>query len=135
MSKHKPYATMTPAERASLEMAMQGLTFKPGAEERILAEGQVMDFLEALHNHMEADGVSQTELARRMHVQKNQIGRWLSTESSLKAETMFALARMMGYELRLEWQAIDCAYQPASQYTQWPDAQSALADEIYAEAA
>ena len=117
MQRKSQFVSMTEAERASLAMVMQGLDLGPIAAEEILAEGHVTDFLKALYDHMEAEGVSAAELARRMHVQPNQIHRWLSTESSPKASTMFLLARMLGYKIEQTWQRIDSAYAPAGQFT------------------
>ena len=112
MHTPKPFATMTATQRRDMEKVLQGLELGPNAGEAVLAEGQVFDFLKSLYNTMEADGVTQGELARRMHVRPNQIHRWLSTESSLKASTMFLLARMLGYELELSWRRIDDTPEP-----------------------
>jgi plasmid maintenance system antidote protein VapI len=117
MQKARDYATMTETQRLEMNKLLAGLEMGPNGAERVLAEGQVNRFLEALYDHMEADHVTQADLARRMDVQANQIRRWLSTESSLKASTMFLLARMMGYEIAQEWRPIGHTYGSVDKFT------------------
>ena len=135
MQRQSKFVSMTEAERATTAMALQGLDLGPIAAEEILAEGHVTDFLKALYDHMEAEGVTAAELARRLHVQPNQIHRWLSTESSPKASTMFLLARMVGYKIEQSWHRIDSAYAPAGQFGVGLGAGERAAEDLFQEAA
>lgn len=108
----KTVTTMSDQERAKMTQLVAGLELGPIAGEQVLAQGRVFDFLEELYECMEEDGVTQAELARRMHVSPNQIHRWLSTESGMRAETQYLLARMMGYRLDHVWNRIEMASEP-----------------------
>lgn len=103
----RPIETMSADERAEMEQLLAGLTRSTAMAEGVLAEDQVLDFILALEAHRKEVGLTKTDLAKRLGIQVNQLTRWISAESSMKASTMFLLARMLGYRVRQVWEPID----------------------------
>lgn len=100
---------ITAEERLRLDGLLGDLPRSPGVEERMLGGEQMHRFIAELVDKMEEQGVTQAELGRRMGVNRRQILRWVQADGSLKADTMFALARHLGFRLDALWVPIDAA--------------------------
>ena len=98
---HQPIVTDEEARR--LDALFGDMAREPGMEEQLLGEEQALEFLLHLSRQLESSDVSQAELGRRFGVQRSQIRRWISGDSALKAQTMFGLARCLGYRLEQRW--------------------------------
>jgi transcriptional regulator with XRE-family HTH domain len=64
-------------------------------------EGAVLDFTEALHDAMEEQGTTRTELARRLGTSQAYITRVLSGRANFTLKTMARLALALGLQLEV----------------------------------
>ena len=77
-----------------------------GLAQRVQAEEHVLDFLADVQKLMARLHITQAEVARRMHVSRVQVNRWLGGQNGMNAKTMFHLANSLGFELELEWKPV-----------------------------
>ncbi|MCK5690055.1 helix-turn-helix transcriptional regulator, partial [Myxococcota bacterium] len=58
-------------------------------------------FLIKIQEHLESKKISQSEIARKLGVSKRQVNRWLTAHTGLRAESLIALTKAAGMELKL----------------------------------
>ncbi|MDY7093439.1 MAG: helix-turn-helix transcriptional regulator [Acidobacteriota bacterium] len=68
------------------------------------AAGVVQDFTEAIFQRMESEGVSRSELARRLETSPAYITKILRGDGNFTIATMVRLARALDMELKIELQ-------------------------------
>ena len=77
--------------------------FKEGKERKTYWVGSlILDFTEGLHKIMEANGVSRSELARRLGVSPAYITKVLSGNVNFTLDSMVRLVRAAGGEVSLQ---------------------------------
>lgn len=72
-------------------------------------ERLILDATELVCELMEAEGVNQTELARRLQVSKPSISQMLSGDNNLTLRSMANIAAALGYQLHFAAQKKDKA--------------------------
>ncbi|MBM4346148.1 MAG: helix-turn-helix transcriptional regulator [Deltaproteobacteria bacterium] len=100
---------MTEQERRDLLAAFGKIGDRAGWAESTLADMQVLSLMGHLLAAMDERGISQADLGRAMGVHRRQILRWVSSEPSLKAETLIAMGRHVGLRLEARWVPLDDA--------------------------
>ncbi|MCK5690493.1 helix-turn-helix transcriptional regulator [Myxococcota bacterium] len=73
----------------------------PTFELKVEAGTELDGFLIQIQEHLESNKISQAEIARRLGVSKRQVNRWLTAHTGLRAESLIALTKAAGMELRL----------------------------------
>lgn len=107
---------ITKKERDEIIAGHGRLRDEPGWLEACVADLQVATLMCQMIAEMNERGISQADLGRAMGVHRRQILRWVSSEPSLKAETMIAMGRHVGLRLEARWVPVEADIPVAAPY-------------------